>query len=176
MALGEIFGSRGLLARSFRGYEDRPQQREMAEAVDRTFREGGVLVVEAGPGTGKTFAYLIPALLSGRRVVVSTATKTLQDQIYYKDLPLLRELLSLDFRAVYMKGRENYLCLRRLRRRSNSRPWSPWSMGPFCARWPNGQGSPRRGTAPSWICPRSSPCGGRSVRVVTTVMGLTVLI
>jgi len=116
MALGEIFGSRGLLARSFRGYEDRPQQREMAEAVDRTFREGGVLVVEAGPGTGKTFAYLIPALLSGRRVVVSTATKTLQDQIYYKDLPLLRELLSLDFRAVYMKGRENYLCLRRLQK------------------------------------------------------------
>ena len=112
--MGEIFGSRGLLARSFRDYEDRPQQREMAEAVDRTFREGGVLVVEAGPGTGKTFAYLIPALLSGRRVVVSTATKTLQDQIYYKDLPLLRELLSLDFRAVYMKGRENYLCLRRL--------------------------------------------------------------
>lgn len=116
MTLEDIFGPRGLLAHSLRGYEDRPQQREMAEAVDRTFREGGFLVVEAGPGTGKTFAYLIPALLSGRRVVISTATKALQDQIYQKDLPLLRELLSLNFRAVYMKGRENYLCLRRLQK------------------------------------------------------------
>lgn len=85
----------------------------MARSVERAFNERGYLLAEAGTGTGKTLAYLVPALLSGRRVVVSTATKTLQDQIFFKDLPLLKERVGLEFEAAYLKGRSNYLCLHR---------------------------------------------------------------
>ena len=85
----------------------------MAEAVSAVFAEGGVLLAEAGTGTGKTLAYLIPAILSRQRVLVSTGTKNLQEQIFYKDLPVLRESLGVPFTATYMKGRGNYLCLHR---------------------------------------------------------------
>jgi ATP-dependent DNA helicase DinG len=85
----------------------------MAEAVAGTLENGGVLLVEAGTGTGKTLAYLAPAILSGKRVLVSTGTKTLQEQIYFKDLAVLREALDVPFTATYMKGRGNYLCLHR---------------------------------------------------------------
>jgi len=85
----------------------------MAEAVSSAFEDGGVLLVEAGTGTGKTLAYLLPAILSGRRVLVSTGTKNLQEQIYFKDLDILREALQTPFTATYMKGRGNYLCLHR---------------------------------------------------------------
>src|SRR4029077_4286836 len=88
-------------------------QRQMAEAVASTFEDGGVLMVEAGTGTGKTLAYLIPAILSGKRVLLSTGTKNLQEQIYFKDLGILREVLGVPFTATYMKGRGNYLCLHR---------------------------------------------------------------
>ena len=94
-------------------FEPRPSQREMADASVRILAEGGVLLVEAGTGIGKTLAYLLPAILSGQRVLVSTGTKNLQDQIYYKDLPALRDALGIDVRATYMKGRSNYLCLHR---------------------------------------------------------------
>ena len=85
----------------------------MAEAVAGTLENGGVLLVEAGTGTGKTLAYLVPAILSGQRVLVSTGTKNLQEQIYFKDLATLREALKVPFTATYMKGRGNYLCLHR---------------------------------------------------------------
>jgi len=85
----------------------------MAEAVAATFEHGGVLLVEAGTGTGKTLAYLVPAILSGERVLVSTGTKNLQEQIYFKDLDILRDALRVPFTATYMKGRGNYLCLHR---------------------------------------------------------------
>ncbi|WP_242356872.1 ATP-dependent DNA helicase [Anaeromyxobacter sp. SG64] len=85
----------------------------MARAVERALRERRYLVAEAGTGTGKTLAYLVPAALSGRRVIVSTATKTLQEQIWGKDIPLLRERCGLDFAAAYLKGRSNYYCLAR---------------------------------------------------------------
>ena len=85
----------------------------MAEAVAATLQEGGVLLVEAGTGTGKTLAYLVPAILSGQRVLISTGTKNLQEQIYFKDLSILRETLGVPFTATYMKGRGNYLCLHR---------------------------------------------------------------
>ncbi|WP_326542685.1 ATP-dependent DNA helicase [Pseudorhodoferax sp.] len=88
----------------------------MAEAVARTIAEGGTLVVEAGTGVGKTFSYLVPALLSGERVLVSTATKTLQDQLFGRDLPRLRDALGLALRAAQLKGRASYLCLHRMRR------------------------------------------------------------
>ena len=85
----------------------------MAEAVERAIERRGYLVAEAGTGTGKTLAYLVPAVLSGRRVIVSTATKTLQEQIWGKDIPLLRDACGLDFEAAYLKGRSNYYCLER---------------------------------------------------------------
>src|SRR5438132_3498765 len=85
----------------------------MAAAVARRFESGGVLLAEAGTGTGKTLAYLIPAILSGQRVLVSTGTKNLQEQIFFKDLPSLREALNRPFTATLMKGRSNYLCLHR---------------------------------------------------------------
>ena len=85
----------------------------MAEAVSDTLENGGVLLVEAGTGTGKTLAYLAPAILSGQRVLISTGTKNLQEQIYFKDLGVLRDALDVPFTATYMKGRGNYLCLHR---------------------------------------------------------------
>ncbi len=94
-------------------FEARPQQRRMALAVEEAFQRGQHLVVEAGTGTGKTLAYLVPAVLSGRQVVVSTATKTLQDQLWRKDLPLLRARSGLSVEAALLKGRQNYLCLLR---------------------------------------------------------------
>lgn len=103
----------GALSKAMVSFEPRPSQREMADASARILTEGGVLLVEAGTGIGKTLAYLVPAILSGQRVLVSTGTKNLQDQIYYKDLPALRDALGIDFRATYMKGRGNYLCLHR---------------------------------------------------------------
>jgi len=85
----------------------------MSEAVARVFADGGILLAEAGTGTGKTLAYLVPAICSRQRVLVSTGTKNLQEQIYFKDLPVLRESLGVPFTATYMKGRGNYLCLHR---------------------------------------------------------------
>jgi ATP-dependent DNA helicase DinG len=86
----------------------------MAREVAAVLADGGVLLAEAGTGTGKTLAYLVPAILSGHRVLVSTGTKNLQEQIYFKDLPALAETLPVKFKAAYMKGRANYVCLHRL--------------------------------------------------------------
>ncbi len=86
----------------------------MADRVARVLEQGGVLLAEAGTGTGKTLAYLVPAILSRQRVLISTGTKNLQEQIYFKDIPALREALDVPFTATYMKGRANYLCLHRL--------------------------------------------------------------
>ena len=94
-------------------FEYRRSQQDMAVAVAEVFRDGGELLVEAGTGTGKTLAYLIPAVLSGQRVVVSTGTKNLQEQLFYKDIPLLRKAMKVPFTACLMKGRGNYLCLTR---------------------------------------------------------------
>jgi ATP-dependent DNA helicase DinG len=108
-----VFADAGSLAQALPSFESRPAQREMAEAVAGTLENGGVLLVEAGTGTGKTLAYLAPAILSTQRVLVSTGTKNLQEQIYFKDLAVLREALDVPFTATYMKGRGNYLCLHR---------------------------------------------------------------
>ena len=108
-----VFAPGGPLASVLDGFEARPAQLEMAAAVADVFADGGILLAEAGTGTGKTLAYLVPAILSRQRVLVSTGTKTLQEQIYFKDLPVLRQTLGLGFSAAYMKGRGNYLCLHR---------------------------------------------------------------
>jgi ATP-dependent DNA helicase DinG len=109
----ETLDGRGPLARALPGFEPRPAQLQMAAAAAEIFEDGGILLAEAGTGTGKTLAYLIPAILSRQRVLVSTGTKNLQEQIFFKDLPVLEQVLKVPFRATYMKGRANYLCLHR---------------------------------------------------------------
>ncbi len=109
-----FFAPGGRLAETHPGYEHRPGQQEMARAVADLLEHGGRLMVEAGTGTGKTLAYLVPAIESGRRVVVSTGTRNLQDQIFTQDLPFLRDRAGLEVSATLMKGRENYLCKYRL--------------------------------------------------------------
>ena len=111
--VGAAFAEGGALVGALPSFETRDGQRDMAVAAAELFESGGVLLAEAGTGTGKTLAYLVPAILSRHRVLISTGTKQLQDQIYYKDLPALREALGVDFTATYMKGRGNYLCLHR---------------------------------------------------------------
>jgi len=112
----QIFGPHGLLAQALSHYEERPQQGEMSARVWGALQARQTLLVEAGTGTGKTLAYLIPAILSGLKVVVSTGTKNLQEQIFSKDIPFLQQVLPRPFSAVYMKGRQNYLCLWHLQR------------------------------------------------------------
>jgi ATP-dependent DNA helicase DinG len=112
--LQEIFGAGGSLARALKGFVPRHQQLHMAERVADALAERRMLVIEAGTGTGKTFGYLVPVLLSGLRVLVSTGTRTLQDQLYDKDLPLLSGALGLPVDVAVLKGRGNYLCLHRL--------------------------------------------------------------
>src|SRR5262245_63154051 len=122
-AVAEVLRPGGALAGELRSYEPRPGQLAMATRVARAIELDDRLLVEAGTGTGKTLAYLVPALLSGRKVVVSTGTKTLQDQIATVDLPRLRALLDpagvlpQPLTVAVMKGLANYLCLRRLRDR-----------------------------------------------------------
>jgi ATP-dependent DNA helicase DinG len=108
------FTAGGVLERATEHFVPRSGQRDMAMAVAQTIEDGGALVVEAGTGVGKTFAYLVPALLSGARVMVSTATKALQDQLYTRDLPRLVSALGLPVRTALLKGRSSYLCLHRL--------------------------------------------------------------
>ena len=110
----ETFAPDGPLARTIPDFEPRAGQVTMAAAVASVFERGGVLLAEAGTGTGKTLAYLVPAILSRDRVLVSTGTKNLQEQIYFKDIPALRDALGIPFTATYMKGRANYLCLHKL--------------------------------------------------------------
>lgn len=111
----KIFAEDGLLAKTLPYYEYRQGQIEMSEAVAEAFRRHQHLIVEAGTGVGKTLAYLIPAMLSGVKTVVSTGTKNLQEQLFFKDIPYLKKHVSSDVHVTYMKGRANYLCLRRLR-------------------------------------------------------------
>ncbi len=112
-SLHEFFSPGGILASSPLPYEYRPGQLEMAKAVERALAERRHLIVEAGTGTGKTLAYLLPALRTGQRVIVSTGTKALQDQLYFRDVPFLETLLG-ELRVCYMKGRANYLCRHKL--------------------------------------------------------------
>ncbi len=108
--LAAVFGADGPLARTLPAYRFRTQQLEMAEAVARAIAERSPLLAEAGTGTGKTFAYVVPALLSGGKVIVSTGTKTLQDQLFQRDLPLVRDALQLPLTVALLKGRANYVC------------------------------------------------------------------
>jgi ATP-dependent DNA helicase DinG len=110
----DVFSSGGKLAQALEGYAHRPEQAAMAKAVGQALSRLEPLIVEAGTGTGKTFAYLVPALLSGRSVIISTGTRTLQDQLFRRDLPLLAKAIGLPVKIALLKGRANYLCRHRL--------------------------------------------------------------
>jgi len=117
--LNFIFSEKGPLAQSVAGYRARQQQLEMALAIETAIQENKQLVAEAGTGTGKTFAYLVPALLSGGKVIVSTGTKTLQDQLFHRDLPAVRDALKVPVTVEMLKGRANYVCHFHLERSAN---------------------------------------------------------
>jgi len=110
ISVSEVFSPDGLLATSIPGYRLRAQQLEMAEKIAAAMADNRVLVAEAGTGTGKTFAYLVPALLSGGKVIVSTGTKNLQDQLFARDIPTVRKALGSPVQVALLKGRANYLC------------------------------------------------------------------
>jgi ATP-dependent DNA helicase DinG len=127
ITIEQIFGPEGAIAAQLDRYEQRSGQIALAQAVEDIIDGGGVLLGEAGTGTGKTLAYLVPALLSGQRVVVSTGTRNLQEQIFFRDLAFLCRALNRDVRAVCLKGQENYLCRNRLHR---------FMTSPACLSWP----------------------------------------
>ena len=118
--VAHALSEQGVLAQTVSGFQPRHGQTEMAMAVSRVLQVGGQLVVEAGTGTGKTYAYLVPVLLSGQRALVSTATKALQDQLFSRDIPRLVEALGLPIRVALLKGRANYLCLHRMEQARHS--------------------------------------------------------
>jgi ATP-dependent DNA helicase DinG len=112
--LESFFSSDGSLSTVIQGYLPRASQFEMAEAIAKAIDNKQNLIAEAGTGTGKTVAYLVPAILSGKKVIISTGTKNLQDQLFHKDLPLVREAIATPFNSALQKGRANYLCIYRL--------------------------------------------------------------
>jgi ATP-dependent DNA helicase DinG len=121
MHLDDVFGPHGPLARNLPGFTPRRSQLAMAARVAGALANHSTLVVEAGTGTGKTFAYLVPALLSGKRVLISTGTRTLQDQLFNKDLPLVASAIGVPAKVALLKGRSNYLCHYRFRQLSGQR-------------------------------------------------------
>ncbi|ALR93624.1 MULTISPECIES: ATP-dependent DNA helicase [Vibrio] len=114
--IAKTFSSDGALGKAIPGFQARQPQIDMAEAVSSAIKDQTQLVVEAGTGTGKTFAYLVPALLSGKKVIISTGSKNLQEQLYHRDLPLMVNALGYYGQVALLKGRSNYLCLDRLSR------------------------------------------------------------
>ena len=114
LSVKDVLSDSGPLAASLPGFAPRLQQQQMAEAIEKALGEKSLLVAEAGTGTGKTFAYLVPSLLSGKIILISTGTKNLQDQLYHKDIPLVQKALGIPVSAALLKGRANYLCPQRL--------------------------------------------------------------
>ena len=116
----EVLGENGPFARNLAHYRVRDSQIEMAQAIENTIAERQTLLAESGTGTGKTFAYLVPALLSAKKTLVSTGTKHLQEQLFHRDIPLVLEALGLSFKVSLLKGRSNYLCLHRMQQARSS--------------------------------------------------------
>ncbi|WP_028025003.1 ATP-dependent DNA helicase [Enterovibrio calviensis] len=112
--ISKVFSTTGALAKAIKGFQPRQPQTDMAMAVERAIKDSSQLVVEAGTGTGKTYAYLAPALLSGKKTIVSTGSKNLQEQLFHRDLPLMMNTLGFTGRVALLKGRSNYLCPERL--------------------------------------------------------------
>lgn len=113
-SVSQCFSDSGLLAQNIDGFKARKPQVDMAKAVEQVIKDKSTLVVEAGTGTGKTYAYLVPALLAGKKVIVSTGTKALQEQLFHRDLPIVKKAIKPRLQTALLKGRSNYLCLYRL--------------------------------------------------------------
>ena len=116
----EVLGSEGLLAEHLPGFAPREEQLELAQAIEESIARQGMLVAEAGTGIGKTFSYLVPVVLSGQRTIISTGTKNLQDQLYFRDLPVVAAAIGGGLKSALLKGRANYLCLYRMDRARES--------------------------------------------------------
>ena len=127
----DFFSPNGLLSQKLEDYEPRPSQERMAEIVTQALEKQNHAIIEAGTGTGKTLAYLAPALMHGQRLMVSTGTKALQDQIFYKDIPLLEKILGRKVRAAYLKGRKNYLCKLKLHTFQEEGLFTPMELDNF---------------------------------------------
>lgn len=112
----EILSEQGLLQKVIPGFVIRPSQQKMAEIIERIIHLKSELIIEAGTGTGKTFAYLIPTFLAQKKTIISTGTKNLQDQLFLKDIPIIKKIISTPIKIVLLKGRVNYLCLYRLKK------------------------------------------------------------
>jgi len=126
--INDIFGPAGPLSEAIDGFAPRLQQLEMAQVIADALEQGGQLIAEAGTGTGKTFAYLVPALLSDKKVIVSMGTKNLQDQLYYRDLPMVKSALGVSASIALLKGRANYLCHYRLEKKQRDGRLPPAQM------------------------------------------------
>ena len=171
-----IFGPDGLIAHAHPEYEYRPGQIQMATAVMRAFEDKRHLIVEAGTGTGKTLAYLVPAVaaaLGGHgRVIVSTGTKNLQEQLMEKDIPFLQSVLPKKFTAAYMKGRNNYLCLNRLARAETSPVLEGLDEVDYFEEVATGRSESRQAIALNWrTCRSRFLSGGTSMRVPKSCLG-----
>lgn len=112
--LESILGESGLLKKAIKGFMPRAPQQKMAEAIERALELDSQLIIEAGTGTGKTFGYLVPIFLSGKKTIISTGTKNLQDQLFFNDIPIIKKILSSSMKVVLLKGRSNYVCLQRM--------------------------------------------------------------
>ena len=125
LSVYQTLGPEGPFIRHISDFQPRHQQQEMASAIESCLEDESVLIAEAGTGTGKTFAYLVPALLSGKKVIISTGTKNLQDQLFQRDLPAVREALAIPVTTAVLKGRANYVCHYRLHLRENEGRLAP---------------------------------------------------
>ena len=113
LSIEDILGRDGRLSRSIDDFEFRPSQMKMAQLIQRALRQDSYAIIEAGTGTGKTMGYLVPVIISGKKTVISTGTKNLQEQIFFQDMPLLIDSLGIKLNTLLMKGRKNYICLHR---------------------------------------------------------------
>ncbi|MBN2398271.1 MAG: ATP-dependent DNA helicase [Deltaproteobacteria bacterium] len=159
----ELSSSFDILKKKFPGYEDRPQQREMAAGVLDTLLERKTLLIEAGTGVGKSFAYLIPAILSREKTTISTSSLALQDQLVTKDLVFLKKILPLDFSFGVLKGKNNYVCLKREREYAGSGKWY-LRFRKWLSETKTGERSDIPFTPAFWgeVCGDSQDCGGRT--------------
>src|SRR3989344_1099806 len=116
LSIKDILDSNGPLTGRLDGFMPRPAQQEMAARIEQALADYSVFIAESGTGTGKTFAYLVPALLSGKKILISTGTRHLQDQLYHRDFPIVRDALAVPVTSALLKGRSNYLCRHHLDR------------------------------------------------------------
>ncbi len=171
-SMRDLLGTDGPLAGAVAGFQPREEQQALAEAVEAALGTGEDLIAEAGTGTGKTFAYLLPALRSGGRVIISTGTRTLQDQLFHKDLPLVRKALELPVRVALLKGRSNYLCRYRLQHAEIDQRFERADTGRELQQIRQWAGTTRSGDiAELAAVPADRPVWGRATSTVDNCLG-----